>query len=109
MKVVRFDPARPITQFGSREASVAGVARAGGRTQVVCIKLGPGGVLGEHEAEGPQLFLVVDGEGWARAGDERVSIAAGEGVFWDDRELNETGTREGLTAIVVEADSMELT
>jgi quercetin dioxygenase-like cupin family protein len=108
VKIVEFDPSRPITEFGSREASVAGIARAGGRTQVVCIKLGPGGVLGEHEAIGPQLFLVVDGEGWVRAGGEQRSIEAGRAAFWEDGELHETGTQEGLTAIVVEAESIEL-
>jgi mannose-6-phosphate isomerase-like protein (cupin superfamily) len=108
VKLLAFDPSRPVTEFGSREASIAGIARAGGRTQVVCIKLGPGGVLGEHEAVLPQLFLVVDGEGVVRAGDEQREIGPGQAAFWESGERHETSTRKGLTAIVVEAESIEL-
>lgn len=108
MRLVRFDPARAITEFGSREVTIAGVARSSGRTQVVCLRLGAGGVLGAHKAVGPQIFLVVEGEGWVRSNGERVPIAQGEGAFWDEGEWHETGSESGLTAIVVEAESIEL-
>jgi quercetin dioxygenase-like cupin family protein len=108
VKIVRFDPSRPITQHRSAGAAVVGIARINGRAQVVCIRLGAGGVLGEHPAAGAQLFLVVEGSGWVRGGADRRDVAAGSGAFWQANELHESGTDDGLTAIVVEAESIEL-
>jgi quercetin dioxygenase-like cupin family protein len=108
VKFVRFDPSRPITQHGSTGATVAGIARMEGRAQVVCIRLEPGGVLGEHPAVGAQLFLVVAGSGWVRAGADRRDVAAGSGALWESDELHESGTDDGMTAVVVEAESIEL-
>jgi quercetin dioxygenase-like cupin family protein len=108
VKIVRFDPSRPITQHGSTGATVAGIARMEGRAQVVCIRLEPGGVVGEHPAVGAQLFLVVAGSGWVRAGGHRRDIAAGSGALWEPDELHESGTDDGMTAVVVEAEAIEL-
>jgi quercetin dioxygenase-like cupin family protein len=108
VKIVRFDPSRPITEHGSTGATVAGIARIDGRTQVVCIRLDPGGVLGEHPATVAQLFLVVAGSGWVRAGADRRHVASGSAAFWEPNELHESGTDDGMTAVVVEAESIEL-
>jgi quercetin dioxygenase-like cupin family protein len=108
VKIVRFDPSRPITEHGSTGATVAGIARIDGRTQVVCIRLDPGGVLGEHPATVAQLFLVVAGSGWVRAGADRRDVASGSAAFWEPNELHESGTDDGMTAVVVEAESIEL-
>src|SRR5206468_1174998 len=108
VKIVRFDPSRPIAQHGSSGAAVAGIARVDGPAQVVYIRLDAGGVLGEHPAATAQLFLVVTGSGWVRAGADRRDVAAGSGAFWEPNELHESGTDDGLTAIVVEAESIEL-
>ena len=108
MRIVRFDASRPITQHGSTGAAVAGIARARGAAHVVCIRLSPGGVLGEHPAAAAQLFLVVAGSGWVRSGEDRRDVDAGSGAYWEPNEAHESGTDVGLTAIVVEADSIEL-
>ena len=108
MKIVGFDPSRPITQHGSSGATVAGIARLEGSAQVVCIRLEPGGRVGEHPATIPQLFLVVAGSGWVRAGADRRDVAAGSGALWEPDELHESGTEDGMTAVVVEAESIEL-
>ena len=108
MKIFRVVSTRAVTDFGSRELTVGGVARCGGVTQVASLRLGPGGLVAEHEAVGPQLFLVVAGDGWVRSDADRVPIRTGEAVFWEDGERHETGSRGGLTAIVVEAESIEL-
>ena len=55
-----------------------------------------------------QLFLVVAGSGWVRAGADRRDVAPGSAAFWEPNELHESGTEDGLTAVVVEADSIEL-
>jgi quercetin dioxygenase-like cupin family protein len=75
---------------------------------VVCVRLGPGGVLPRHPAASDQLFVVVQGEGWASGGDgAEQQVAAGTAVFWEAGEEHETRTDDGLTAIVVEAAQLD--
>jgi quercetin dioxygenase-like cupin family protein len=80
---------------------------AGESAHVVCIRLGPGGVLPRHPAAADQLFVVVQGHGWASGGDgAEQEITAGTAVFWEAGEEHETRTDGGLTAIVVEAEQL---
>jgi quercetin dioxygenase-like cupin family protein len=109
VKLVSFDPAKAITHFDSSGATIGGVASCAGRVKLSKLELETGGVVGMHEATCPQLFLVVAGSGWVRAGDgERVAVARGDAAFWDTGELHESGSEDGLTAIVVEAELLEL-
>ena len=109
MKLVQFEAASAITQFDSRGATIAGIARCSGHVQVAFLQLEPGGFVGMHQAACPQLFLVVEGEGRVRSGeDEPIAIAHGQGAFWDAGELHETVSDAGLTAIVVEGETLEL-
>ena len=109
MKLVQFEAASAITQFDSRGATIAGIARCSGHVQVAFLELEPGGVVGMHEATCPQLFLVVEGEGRVRSGDdEPITLAHGQGALWAAGELHETVSDAGLTAIVVEAETLEL-
>jgi quercetin dioxygenase-like cupin family protein len=109
VKIVAFESAKAITRFDSRGAMIGGVARCSGQVRISFIELDPGGVLGMHEAVGPQLFLVVEGSGRVRSGDDApVPVAQGQGAYWDAGELHETVTDTGLTAIVVEADELTL-
>ena len=108
MKLVAFEPTREITHFDSRGATIAGVARASGEVRVSLLRLDPNGVLGMHPATCPQLFLVVAGSGWVRTELERQPIAAGEAALWQTGEPHESSADEALTAVVVEADELEL-
>ena len=109
MKLVQFEAASAITQFDSRGATIAGIARCSGHVQVAFLELEPGGVVGMHEAACPQLLLIVGGEARVRSGDdEPIALAQGHGVFWAAGELHETVSEVGLTAIVVEAETLEL-
>jgi quercetin dioxygenase-like cupin family protein len=116
MRVFSFDAksARPLTEFGSVNASITPIARPGGFVQVGCMRLAAGGVVGMHPATIPQLFLVVAGEGWVRVSagtgsGERVPIQAGQAAFWEAGEEHESGTEAdvGMTAMVVEADQLD--
>ena len=71
---------------------------------VGCMRLGPGGSVGYHQATTPQLFAVVEGSGWISSGKDRVHepISSGGAVLWDEGEWHEVGTDNGLVAIVVE-------
>ncbi|HEV2035971.1 MAG TPA: cupin domain-containing protein [Candidatus Dormibacteraeota bacterium] len=68
------------------------------------MRLPPHGVIGLHQASGPQLLAVVEGEGWFRGqGEGRTRVTAGEAIFWNEGEWHETGTDGGLVAIVIES------
>ena len=110
MKLYRFDAAvaRPITQFGSAGAAIAPITRPGpGFVQLGCIHLAPGGHVGRHPARGAQFLLVVAGDGWVAGADGTPTpIAAGQAAFWEPGEAHESGSERGMTALVLEAESL---
>jgi mannose-6-phosphate isomerase-like protein (cupin superfamily) len=97
---------REIDRF---ESVAALVRRVAAEAHVAVIAIGAGGTVGRHPAAAQQLFVVVRGSGWVAGGDgRREPITAGEAVLWDAGEDHQSGTDEGLAALVVEADSLEL-
>jgi quercetin dioxygenase-like cupin family protein len=75
----------------------------------VVIEIGPGGIVGRHPAVVPQLFVIVQGSGWVSGADgEREPIAAGEAVRWEAGEEHESGSEEGMTALVLEAEAVDV-
>ena len=111
MERLSFGPAagRSIARFGSVEFTIAPLARLAGEGQVVCARLGPGGRIGRHPTVGAQLLAVVEGSGWVAGGDgRREPIEAGEAVLWQPGEEHETGTDEGLVAVIVEIEAATL-
>lgn len=110
MRLFRFDAAigHPIARFESRASVMTGIQRAEGQYQLGCLRLGPDGVLGYHQATTRQLLLVVEGSGWVRAGDEpRQAIVAGHAAYWEPGEWHETTTDTGLTAFILESDTLD--
>ena len=103
------DPAaggRAIKRFESVGAVVRGVSQS---AHVVLIRVGVGGLVGRHRAGTKQLFVVIAGSGWASGGDgERVALSAGEAVVWEAGEEHESGSVGGMTALVVEAERLEV-
>lgn len=110
MKLYRFDTevGRTIDRFGSINAMISRVTRTAGSAQVGCIHLGENGLVGYHQAVVPQLFLVVQGEGWVTGEDrKKVPIRAGQAAFWTADEWHESGTETGMTAIVIESEQID--
>jgi quercetin dioxygenase-like cupin family protein len=105
---------RRVELPGEREVTASGsvsarVRRLAGDAHVVVIEVGPGGVVGRHPAGMAQLFTVVSGSGWVSGADgEREPIRAGEAVLWQPGEEHESGSDEGMTVLVVEAESLDL-
>ena len=110
MKLYCFDSGvgRAIDMFGSSHLTLSRVVRLANEAQIVCMYLGPKGLVGFHQATVRQLFLVVDGSGWVRGeAPERVPIAARQAAFWEAGEWHEAGSETGLTAIVIESEALD--
>jgi quercetin dioxygenase-like cupin family protein len=103
---------RRVELAGEREVTAPGsvgarVRRLAQEAHVVVIEIVPGGVVARHPAVVAQLFAVVRGSGWVSGGDgERKPIAAGQAVVWDPGEEHDSGSDEGMTVLVVEAESL---
>jgi quercetin dioxygenase-like cupin family protein len=103
---------RRVELAGEREVTAPGsvgarVHRLAQEAHVVVIEIAPGGVVARHPAVVAQLFAVVRGSGWVSGSDgERKPIAAGQAVVWDPGEEHESGSDEGMTVLVVEAESL---
>lgn len=114
METLRFGPERAhlINAHGSEGVTLAPLTEPIARdaaVQAACFRLEPGGRIGRHPASVPQLLAVVSGSGWASGADGVLqALGPGDAVFWEAGEDHETGTEEGLTAIVLEGDGVVL-
>lgn len=63
--------------------------------------------LGMHPATTPQLFLILEGTGWVRIGDQDPrTIQTGELLHFIPGELHETET--GMKALIIEGENLEI-
>ena len=94
------------TSGADAPAPGAWVARPGVR--IGAMHIGPGGVVGFHQATVPQLFVVVAGEGWVRGPEaERTPIRPYQAAFWTAGEWHESGSDTGMTALAIEGDGVD--
>lgn len=110
MQLFRFDQlaGRTIDRFDSVNATISRIMRTPGSVQIGCIHLGESGVVGYHPAVCPQLFLVVNGEGWVCGEDQkRVRVGPGQAAFWTTGEGHESGSEAGMTAIIIEGEGLD--
>jgi quercetin dioxygenase-like cupin family protein len=111
MKILTFDaaPGKPITRFGSANVMQTWVAELSAGARMSRMDLEAGGQIGYHQAVTAQLFMILAGAGWVRgASYERVPVAAGQAVLWQQGEWHAAGTEQGMTALVVEGESIAL-
>jgi quercetin dioxygenase-like cupin family protein len=93
----------PIDGYESVRSSSALLADGSGEAHFWYVRIEPGGRIGRHEAGFGQLFLVLEGSGWAAGGDgKRVPISAGQGVWIARGEQHEKGSETGLSALIVQ-------
>jgi len=96
-----------IDRFGSHEFRLVPLARTAG-SQVSCVRLGAGGIIGRHPAASRQVLAVVEGSGFVSGADEvELAIAAGVAAVWEEGEEHATRTDDGLVAIVIEGAEVE--
>ena len=105
---------RRVDLLGEREVTAPGsvsarVKRLAPQAHAVVIEIGPGGVVGRHPAVVPQFFVVVSGSGWVSGADgKREPIEAGDAVLWEQGEEHESGSDEGMTALVLEGEALDV-
>ena len=105
MKIFRFDPevGQEIEQFGSVKAIIAKILHLDDEAAISSIYIRPNGKLGHHQAVTPQLFLLVQGDGWIRGEtEEKVAFHEGQAIFWEQGEWHESGSENGMTAVIIE-------
>ncbi|HET9910919.1 MAG TPA: hypothetical protein VFQ13_03465 [Anaerolineales bacterium] len=105
MKIFRFgsEVGRSIDHYKSSGFIISKVVHLFDDAFVNCAYLNANGSIGYHQATIPQLFLVVQGEGWVRGeAPDKISIKAGQAVYWKKGEWHESGTETGMTAIIIE-------
>ncbi len=111
MRIFRFDPekAKEIRDYGSANAAIWPLARLSGPARVSYIRLAANGLIGYHQAAVPQLFCVVEGEGWVRGESSgRTPISRGQAALWEKNEWHESGTDSGMTAFVIESEMLSV-
>lgn len=80
---------------------------SGGTFQVAIFRIEPGGGIRRHPASTPQIIAVVRGIGEVAGGDGVFrQVKEGDGVFFARGEEHETRSKEGMTAIIVEGESL---
>lgn len=103
MRVIQLGLApRAIADFGSRGAFLTPMADFQD-CHMVRLQLDAGGHLGRHEAAGPQVMVVLRGEGEV-SGQKRNAVAVRPGavVVWESGEKHETRTQSGMDVLIVE-------
>ena len=111
MEIIDFGKAKAkeITNFHSLKAFYTKITKSEAPITIGFIHIEQGGVVGYHLAPVPQLFIVVEGEGWVEGENQkRVNVRSGEGVLWNKGEGHTSGSDSGLTALVLESEELTL-
>ncbi|MFJ7666225.1 cupin domain-containing protein [Lysinibacillus sp. NPDC097195] len=101
--------ANVIRRYNSLHAFYSKIIKTVEPTSIGFIYIEAGGVVGLHEAPVPQLFIVIEGEGWVcdeNGGKQHVK--KGDGVFWKMGQAHQSGSDKGLTALVIESTQIDL-
>jgi mannose-6-phosphate isomerase class I len=103
-KIHQYDSNFVMSRLGKESENGERQNYTTGDVSIGCMYLEKDGVVGYHQATVPQLFLVVQGDGWVR-GEEtsKLPIKVGQAAFWQAGEWHESGTDTGMVAIVIES------
>ena len=96
---------KPIRAFGTTGVAGSALTRVGkvDGAAVDVLAFEPGAVLGRHPTRLWQLFSVVSGTGWASGADGvPASLISGDAVLWEPGEEHESGSEDGMLAVVVQ-------
>ena len=99
---------KPIQQFNSQGVTVHPLVKPDDPFQIGYFYLGANSVLGIHPAMCDQLLMITSGAGWVRVeGEEKIMVEPGMAIFWQKGERHESGSDEGMTAMVAEGRKLD--
>ena len=99
----------PIVEFESRNAVAAELASGSGEAHIHTVIIAAGGEIGPHVAGFGQLFVCLEGSGWAAgADDERVPLSHGDVAYFARSERHSKGSADGLRALIVQVHDLHL-
>lgn len=99
--------AEKIERFESRGAWSTKLGEGRGECHVYSLHFDAPGEIGPHEAGFDQLFVVVEGAGWAAGADGvRVPIARGQAALFRRGEMHSKGTEAGMTVIMIQVQAL---
>jgi quercetin dioxygenase-like cupin family protein len=110
VRVVEFTPelAEPISLFESVASSSVEIGGGSGEMHVYAVHFNANAQIGVHPTGFCQLFLVVQGSGWAAGEDgQRINLRAGQGAFFERGEMHSKGSETGMVAIMVQATRID--
>ncbi|MBM6618189.1 cupin domain-containing protein [Bacillus suaedaesalsae] len=97
---------KEIGAFGSNFV-MSRISQGEGNFHIGCMYFDQNDFVGRHDAVTPQLFVVVEGEGWVSgANGEKLPIRAGEAALWHKGESHEAGSETNMIAIVIESENL---
>jgi quercetin dioxygenase-like cupin family protein len=80
----------------------------GALVQAAIFRFEPGGRLRRHPGTDPQIFAILEGSGEVSGADgDDEPIEAGEAVFLHEGEEHEMKSAAGLTALIIEGESLD--
>jgi quercetin dioxygenase-like cupin family protein len=89
-------------------APLTAPSEQGATTKAAIFRFAPGGRLLRHPATWPHVVAVLEGSGEVSGEDaENEPIEAGEAVFWHAGEEHEITSAAGLTALIIEGESLD--
>jgi quercetin dioxygenase-like cupin family protein len=90
-------------------APLSGSIGQGSPFQAAVFRVAPGGRIVRHPATYPQVLAVLEGSGSVSGTDGiEEPIEAGEAVFWRTGEEHEVTSANGLTALIIEGDGLDM-
>jgi quercetin dioxygenase-like cupin family protein len=97
-----------IERFESHGAWSVTLGAGSGESRVYAVHFDAGGEIGPHEAGFDQLFVVVEGSGWAAGPDgARTPLAAGQAARFRRGEMHSKGSEGGMKAIMIQVRDLD--
>ena len=109
MKIYKFskENGKKVEKYQSHLATYVKIAQTNEAATIGYMYIEGEGTVGYHEAPIPQLFIVVEGEGWVTGENQkRIPIKRGEAALWEKGEWHTSGSEEGMAAIVIQSEEL---
>lgn len=109
MQLFKFgrEEAKAVMNYDSISTLYSKILKTHVPTNIGLMYVEKNGLIGRHEAPVPQLFIVIEGEGWVQGeSEEKVEIKTGEAVLWNKGESHVCGSSMGITAIVIQPEEI---